>query len=192
MTILDRLVAACWLAFVAYWMVSAIGVKKAIKSRRRWLEIGFRLVLAAFVILTLRRSIILHRLGYLGSHWLAPLDPVTRGIGVTICVAGLAFAVWARRELGRNWGRPMTLKADPELITSGAYAYVRHPIYGGIFLAMLGSALAEGLAWLIPTVVVGAYFLYSAKIEERLMRERFPLQYPDYVKRTKMLIPFLL
>jgi protein-S-isoprenylcysteine O-methyltransferase Ste14 len=192
MTIIDRLVAACWLAFIAYWTVSAIGVKKPIKSRRRWLGIGFRLVLAAFVIVTLRRSTILHRLRYLGKPWLGPLDPVTRGSGVALCIAGLAFAVWARRELGRNWGMPMTLKADPELITRGAYAYVRHPIYGGIFLAMLGSTLAEGLGWLLPTAVAGAYFFYSAKIEERLMGKRFPLRYPEYVKRTRMLIPFLL
>jgi protein-S-isoprenylcysteine O-methyltransferase Ste14 len=192
MTIFDPLVAASWLAFIAYWMVSAIGVKKPIKSRRRWFGIALRLVLAALVLFALRQSIIPHRLGYLERYWLGPLSPVMRSIGVANCVAGLAFAVWARRDLGRNWGMPMTLKADPELVTRGAYAYVRHPIYGGIFLAMLGSALAEALVLLIPTAIAGAYFLYSAKIEERLMSERFPLQYPDYVKRTKMLIPFLL
>ena len=116
---------------------------------------------------------------------------VLGGIGVAACLAGFAFAVWARIELGRNWGMPMSLKEGHELVTAGPYAYVRHPIYGGILLAVLGSALAESPAWLVLLAIFSVYFLYSAKTEEGLMRTLFPGQYPDYVRKTKMLIPFV-
>jgi len=79
-----------------------------------------------------------------------------------------------------------------ELVTTGPYALVRHPIYGGMLLAMLGSALAQSLLWLAPLLVYGPLFIRSARREERLLLERFPQRYPGYLKRTKMLVPFVL
>lgn len=87
---------------------------------------------------------------------------------------------------------PMSRKESPELVTTGPYALVRHPIYTGIVLAMLGSALAQSLFWLAPLALGGAYFTYSARSEERLMTEQFQDQYPPYKKRTKMFVPFIL
>ncbi len=123
---------------------------------------------------------------------LAPNALVVRLIGVVLFAAGLGLAVWARIYLGRNWGMPMTRKDEPELVTSGPYRFVRHPIYSGLLLGILGSALATSVYWLIGLVVVGAYFIYSAKVEEGLMTENFPAQYPGYKAKTKMLIPFVL
>jgi len=105
---------------------------------------------------------------------------------------GLAFAVWARRHIGKNWGMPMTSKEHPELVTTGPYALVRHPIYSGILLALLGSSLTTGVFDLALLVIFGVYFLYCAYVEEALMSKEFPDRYPEYKKRTKFLIPFVL
>ena len=85
----------------------------------------------------------------------------------------------------------MTQKNDPELVTSGPYHLVRHPIYSGILAAGVGTALA--LSWLGLTAVVlaGVYFLYSATVEERYLTEQFPDTYPAYKRSTKMLVPFI-
>lgn len=69
---------------------------------------------------------------------------------------------------------------------------MRHPIYSGLLLAILGTALATNLYWLIGLAAIGAYFLYSATVEEKLMSGSFPARYPSYRARTKMLIPFVL
>jgi protein-S-isoprenylcysteine O-methyltransferase Ste14 len=94
--------------------------------------------------------------------------------------------------LGRNWGLPMTQKADPELVTSGPYRTIRHPIYTGMLLALVGTAVAVSLYWLIAVALLGAYLVYSSLMEERYMAKRFPDSYPDYKRSTKMLIPFIL
>ncbi len=112
-------------------------------------------------------------------------------MGIVLCAAGLGLAVWARVMLGRNWGEPMSLKEGHELVTAGPYCLVRHPIYTGILLAMLGSAVAVGSGWLLILVAVLPYLVYSARTEEGLMMEQFPTEYPKYKKRTKALIPFV-
>jgi protein-S-isoprenylcysteine O-methyltransferase Ste14 len=118
-------------------------------------------------------------------------DPWLQGIGLALFVLGLALAVWARVYLGRNWGMPMSQKADPELVTTGPYSSVRHPIYTGFILAMIGTAIAVSWYWLVVVIVIGAYFLYSAVVEERTMARLFPDSYPQYKRSTKMLVPFI-
>ena len=113
-------------------------------------------------------------------------------IGAVVFAAGIALAVWARVHLGRNWGMPTTQKAEPELVTSGPYRFVRHPIYSGILTAALGTALANNLIGLIIVGVLGAYFYYSASVEEKNLTATFPTAYPAYRDRTRMLIPFVL
>src|SRR6185312_8194183 len=98
------------------------------------------------------------------------------------------MAVWARFHLGRNWGMPMSVQENAELVTSGPYAYVRNPIYSGILLAMLGSAIVTGPWWLVILVIAGTHFVYSAKQEEALLVEQFPGTFQAYRARTKMLI----
>ena len=85
----------------------------------------------------------------------------------------------------------MSEKEKPELVTTGPYSLVRHPIYTGLFIAMIGSMLTQGFLWLIYIIVLSSYFIYSAKKEENSMLLHFPDKYPEYMKRTKMLIPFL-
>jgi protein-S-isoprenylcysteine O-methyltransferase Ste14 len=179
MSALQVAVPVLWLVFLLYWMVSALGAKRGSRSGRRRPP-GVIIVLIAFVLLRVVKT------GSLSVH-----DPVLQVAGLILFASGLALAVLARVRLGRNWGMPMTRKDEPELVTAGPYRYVRHPIYTGILLAMLGTSLATTLYWLIAFAVMGAYFVRSARVEERLMTESFPTTYPSYRAHTKMLLPFV-
>jgi protein-S-isoprenylcysteine O-methyltransferase Ste14 len=95
-------------------------------------------------------------------------------------------------HIGRNWGTPMTQKDEPELVTSGPYHLVRHPIYSGILAAGIATATALDWVWLTAVALAGVYFLYSAVVEERYMTEQFPGTYSAYKRATKMLVPFIL
>jgi protein-S-isoprenylcysteine O-methyltransferase Ste14 len=85
----------------------------------------------------------------------------------------------------------MTQKDEPELVTSGPYHLVRHPIYSGILVAGIGTAAALSWWWLTAVALAGVYFLYSATVEERYMIEQFPDNYLVYKRSTKMLLPFI-
>jgi protein-S-isoprenylcysteine O-methyltransferase Ste14 len=134
--------------------------------------------------------LLLVRVKALKGH-VATNDPWLQAIGLAVFFSGLALAVWARIYLGRNWGMPMSQKADPELVMSGPYRIIRHPIYSGIILAMIGTTIAVSLYWLVAVALIGAYFVYSALMEERFMAESFPNSYPQYKRSTKMLIPYV-
>lgn len=109
--------------------------------------------------------------GFSNTHlWLA-------GVGLVLFAVGLGLAIWARMQIGRNWGTPMTQKDEPELVTSGPYHLVRHPIYSGILVADVGTAVALSWLWLIAVALAGVYFVYSAKVEEHYLTERFPDAY---------------
>lgn len=111
--------------------------------------------------------------------------------GFVAFLLGLSLAIWARVYLGKNWGTPMSQKRDPELVTAGPYHYIRHPIYSGILLAAVGSAMASGFYWAWLLVFAGPYFIYSAVVEEKMAVKQFPKAYPAYKSKTKMLIPFI-
>ena len=182
-----RIVAILWLLFYAYWMIAALGVKKNVRTQGQTKRWGLRFLVIAGIILLLRvpglRRELLH---YQTVH----LGPASEFVGFVLCLCGFAFAIWARLHLGRNWGQPMTLKQGHELVTTGPYRIVRHPIYTGIVLAMLGSTMVTPF-WIVAFVCLTAYFVYSARTEERIMTSQFPGQYPEYKKRTKMLAPLV-
>jgi protein-S-isoprenylcysteine O-methyltransferase len=115
---------------------------------------------------------------------------VLPAIGSMLCVAGIALAIWARLHLGRNWSPAPALKEGHELVTSGPYRLVRHPIYTGILTALLGSSLVS-IAALIALVVVGAMFIWRVGAEEKLMMQQFPNEYPQYKRNTRALIPYV-
>jgi protein-S-isoprenylcysteine O-methyltransferase Ste14 len=180
MSALKIFIPVAWVIFWIYWLISAAGAKEGPRTRRTRPP-GLLIVALALVLLRIFRA---------GS--LAVQSPILQAVGVILFVSGLGLAVWARIYLGRNWGMPMTQKDEPELVTSGPYHLVRHPIYSGILLAVLGTSLATEIYWLIALGVMGTYFIYSAKVEEKIMTASFPDTYPSYRARTKMLIPFLL
>lgn len=171
-----------WTAFWIYWLAASVTAKA---GQRRWAwHAGVQLAIVVVVFTLLRASIPIGHV-VIGNPWL-------KGIGLALFALGLALAVWARVYLGRNWGTPMSRRIDPELVTTGPYRVIRHPIYSGVLLAMIGTALAASVGWLLVAVVFGAYFIYSAVNEERYMAERFPDAYPGYKRSTKMLVPCVL
>jgi protein-S-isoprenylcysteine O-methyltransferase Ste14 len=189
----NSLIGVCWVVFLVVWLVFAFGAKRTVRNNWWQRSIYFRIAIAIVVVLLLSHlSTGDHTLRNFRYYGLISSNPIILSIGVILCAAGIAFAIWARVYLGRNWGMPMSLKENPELVTTGPYAYVRHPIYTGMLLAMLGSALASSLVWLIVLVCAGGYFIYSAKTEEKIQTKEFPDAYPAYMKRTKMLVPFVL
>jgi protein-S-isoprenylcysteine O-methyltransferase Ste14 len=183
MTGLEVVFAVGWAAFWLYWFVAALSRKKGHVPWSR--QIGIRAV-------TLLVLIILVRAGLFRGSGHTTIAPWRAGLGVALLVLGLGFAVWARVHIGRNWGAPMTRKEEPDLVTSGPYRLVRHPIYSGILVGGLGTAIALGWFWLIVVALTAAYFVYSATVEERYMTEQFPDAYPQYMRSTKMLLPFVL
>jgi protein-S-isoprenylcysteine O-methyltransferase Ste14 len=170
-----------WGAFWIYWLVAAFSVTR---GRILW---GRELRIRALIIVIV---IVLTRLGAFRNPGLQT-DPWRAELGLVLFAVGLGFAIWARVHIGRNWGGPMTQKVDSELVTSGPYHLVRHPIYSGILVAGAGTALALGWMWLIAVLLAGLYFVYSATVEEHYLSERFPDTYPGYRRSTRMLIPFL-
>lgn len=189
MTIYNWLLIACWAVFIAYWAVSALGAKRNRSGNRFVRGILYRVGIAVLVIIALRVLFA----GWFFSEALSQgeTSPAIGVVGVLLAVIGIGFAIWARAYLGTNWGMPMTVKENPELVTTGPYAYVRHPIYTGVMLAILGSALVSGLIWFIVFVGAAAAFSYSATQEENVLMKEFPDTYPAYKRRTKMLVPFV-
>ncbi len=178
----DIIIFVCWGAFWIYWLAASIGVKS---GRIRWRRFaGTRVAIIVIIVILVRLKF------FKGRHTVVS-DPLLQGIGLALVVLGLALAVWARAYLGRNWGMPMTEKANPELVTTGPYSSIRHPIYTGLILAMAGTAVAVSLYWLIVAAALGGYFIYSAVMEERYMAGIFPDTYPRYQQETKMLIPYI-
>jgi protein-S-isoprenylcysteine O-methyltransferase Ste14 len=180
MSALQTSILVAWVVFWIYWLISATRAKEGSRTKRIRFP-GLLIGILGFVLLRLFRP------GSLAVH-----NPILRAVGVILFISGLGFAVWARIHLGRNWGMPMTQKDEPELVTSGPYHLVRHPIYSGILLAILGTSLATNAYWLIAVSVMGVYFIYCAKVEEKILAAAFPTTYPSYRTGTKMLIPFLL
>jgi protein-S-isoprenylcysteine O-methyltransferase Ste14 len=180
MKALHYAVAAVWVAFWVYWFASARGVKPTLAGRHA-VRARLAIWVAAVVVVHVwhPHALVIHSVA-LGA------------LGLVIVLAGLAIAVWARRYLGRNWGMPMSIKQDPELVTSGPYAWVRHPIYSGLLLAFAGTVLLTSAISILLVIAFGVSFTYSAVVEERNMTNVFPEDYPAYQERTKMLIPFVL
>jgi protein-S-isoprenylcysteine O-methyltransferase Ste14 len=174
--------AVGWAAFWLYWILAAFSMKKGRIAWSRELRIRFVIVAVA---------IALFRFGAFRGYGVNT-DPWRAGIGLALFALGLGLGVWARVHLGRNWGTPMTQKVEPELVTSGPYRLARHPIYSGILIAGIGTAVALSWLWLAAFALTGIYFIYAARVEERFLTQQFPDTYPAYKRSTKMLVPFVL
>ena len=176
------LIYASWLILIVYLTVSGMGAKRDTEAHLgQSLGLMFAII-AAFLLPYLP---IFHFLNF------APVNPVLSCVGLILSVAGMAVLVSARQHLGRNWSQTVSAKEGHELVTSGPYRYVRHPMYAGGLIAAIGSAIVCGGAFVFLLVLLGAIFLWRVGAEDKLMEQQFPNEYPDYKKRTKALIPFI-
>jgi protein-S-isoprenylcysteine O-methyltransferase len=125
----------------------------------------------------------------------AMLWPYHPAVGVAcaiLAISALTILLWARVTLGRNWSGRIVLKEGHELVTSGPYAYVRHPIYSGFILLIFATALQfASLASFVGFLIFLAIFLWRTYREDALMSKTFPAEYPAYKARTKRLIPWV-
>jgi len=175
-----------WGAFGVYWLVAARGTKQTEVSESvcfRVLRLGILLI--TFVLLLSPWL----RMGWLGRRF-APETAIGRGAGLTLTVAGLLLCIWARRTLGEYWTDKVALKVDHQLIRRGPYAYLRHPIYSGVLLAIAGTALAIG-EWrgLIALFLLGTNYFVKAKREEWLLAARFGDDFIEYKQQAGFLTP---
>jgi protein-S-isoprenylcysteine O-methyltransferase len=177
-----------WTVLFVYWFVKASAVKTAVYSQsnlQRRIYLFF--LLLSFALIYLPQLSI----GFLG-YQLFPANAVSGTAGLIICALALAFAIWARTTLGSNWSGNVTLKKEHELVQSGPYSIVRHPIYTGFFFGMLGAAVTIGqVKGFVALPIIFFNHRYKILLEEKLMLQQFPDAYPDYSKKTAAYIPFL-
>jgi protein-S-isoprenylcysteine O-methyltransferase Ste14 len=141
------IIYAFWLILITYLTVSAIGIKQDAHPHPAQ-SIGLMLAMIA--------AFLLPHLAIFDFVNFAPVNPVVSIIGVILCAAGGAFLVWGRRNLGGNWSQTVSAKKDHELITSGPYRYVRHPMYTGGLVACLGSAIVAGGAFIFLLILLAS------------------------------------
>ena len=179
---------AVWILFLVYWQIKAIHTKTTQRLEPVASRI-LRVFLFVIVIALLSTTRIPLRWLYL-QLW--PDGPLPFWLGAAVTIAGLLFAVWARVHLGRNWSRSVTIKQGHELITTGPYAVVRHPIYTGILVGFLGTAIAlSQVRGLIAFALILLVFWIKLRMEEQWMRSQFGETYANYAQQTAVLVPYL-
>lgn len=182
-----HVVSTLWMVWLLYWTASAWGVHRNARGEPALQRLMTALVLAFGAFLIFARA----PLGPLNSRFV-PNSFSLRVAAVIMIVAGLGFSVWARVHLGKFWSSRVTLKEGHQLIQSGPYARVRHPIYSGIALAMVGTALFSGewRALIGASIFVVGHWLKSRR-EEALLTSQFGPLYEEYRRRTGSLAPRL-
>ena len=176
-----------WLSWIVYWIWASRGLKP--NARRETISsrsLHALPLLVAVALLWVDRVPVafLGEKLFAGTLWMF-------WIGALLTVLGLLFSVWARVHLGRNWSAVVTIKLDHELIDSGPYAMVRHPIYTGLLLGITGSALArDDWRGVLAVVIAWAALWGKLRLEERWMTEQFGERYVAYARRVPALIPF--
>lgn len=185
----EFLFPAMWVAFMAYWWIMARGAKPAERLEppvSRALRAVY--IAGAVALLALPKVPI----PYFDLR-LWPSTPLWFWAGVLITAAGLSFAVWARHDLGSNWSQSVTVKEHHQLITSGPYRIVRHPIYTGFLLGFAGCAVALGeFRGLVAVALVLAVLIQKLLLEEKWMAEEFGDDYRAYRHRVRALVPFVI
>jgi protein-S-isoprenylcysteine O-methyltransferase Ste14 len=182
------LIRACWIIFLGIWFAAAPWTKSTAERASWRQQLSYRLPLAlTFALLLTSFGIPILQLR------IVPSTPAIHILAGALCVIGLFVAVWARATLGANWSSDVTFKQDHELIMEGPYRFVRHPIYTGLTLMLLGSALASGRLGPIVGLAFGFLSIWvKLRLEEALMMRHFPSDYSGYKANSKALLPFIL
>ncbi len=185
------IVTGLWLAWFAYWIISSQTAKETARVESAVSRAMHLVPLLAGIFLIAAAPQFFARWPWLSIHVL-PWNTDTYWCGVAPLVAGLAFTVWARVHLGRNWSGIVTLKQGHELVRSGPYRWVRHPIYTGLIIAFLGTAVAyNALRCFVGVALIAASFVRKLHVEERFMRAQFGEEYSRYAASTAALLPLV-
>jgi len=186
--ICNYIIITCWSVFVIVWLVAAFRAKRTVEKQSLLSALAHRIPvgLGWWFLAFPRISPTMNRV-------VIPRTAFSQIIGVAICVLGLFFTLWARRTLAGNWSSDVTFKRDHELIRTGPYRIVRHPIYTGVLVMCLGTAIEIGaLRGVFGLLLVGVGFWIKLTQEERLLLRHFPDSYPSYQRDVKALVPFVI
>ena len=180
-----------WAGWAVSWWTAAAWANPAIKHASFLQELSHRLLTIAGAILLF---------GFYSNHydlhyrlWQRPLYGFGGWVMVALVFIGFAFSWWARIHLGRLWSGTITRKTSHHIVDTGPYAFVRHPIYTGITLATIATAITTGTpSAFLGTVLMIAGWYVKARVEERFLREELgPEAYDSYARRVPMLVPFI-
>ncbi|HXZ33984.1 MAG TPA: isoprenylcysteine carboxylmethyltransferase family protein [Terriglobales bacterium] len=186
---LNQAVTLPWLALGAFWGITALGAKRALRTESGASRLYHLLFMTAVFALLFRQNL---RIGQLGFR-IIPASREIGYLGLALTYSGAAFALWARSTLGSNWSAMVSVKENHSFVELGPYRLVRHPIYAGLLLAMLGTALVYGEAGCFLAVILAFVgWWLKARMEEEFMIQQFGEQYRSYQRNVKQLIPFVL
>ena len=182
------IVEACWGVLGVYWLITALDTKKVAVNETAGLRV-FRLGMLAFLLVLMMTK----SLDFGALRWrFVPPNSTTPWTGVLLTAMGVCVAIWARWNLGRNWSDKVVLKVDHELIRSGPYRYLRHPIYTGVLLAFAGTALTIGeLRGLLALAALAANYYVKATREEKVLAANFGEAFAEHKRRTGFFLPGL-
>ena len=180
--LLDHVIRLSWMLIMTVWLALASESNEPIELKRgKRSDVVVWIVSIGWVVLLLPRF---------NGPQLIPRMMFIRIIGSVLTITGLAFALWARFYLGSNWDALISLKLHHKLVRTGPYAVVRHPIYSGFMIALVGSVLNFGhFRSLIAATMVVVAWVYKAGVEETFMREHFQMEYDQYCHEVRRLIP---
>jgi protein-S-isoprenylcysteine O-methyltransferase Ste14 len=174
-----------WLIWLAYWIHASSGAKQTVCRESRWSRTlqSMPLIVGCALIIWPAQS------GGGGAGQSSVFGPL-QWLGLATVIGGLAFSVWGRLHLGTNWSASVTLKHAHELIRTGPYALVRHPIYAGCLLAIAGSALLqERWAGVVGFALIFGSLAYKVRVEERWLSGHFGEPYQAYRRVVRALVP---
>lgn len=175
-----------WMLFVLYWLVSALNRKKTKRRESPIQRLMYTLPLVAAFYLLYDSDF---RYGWLGAYFVPHTLPV-QWLGVFLTACGVGIACWARLHLGANWSGVVTLKEGHELIRSGPYRTMRHPIYSGILLAFFGTVVERGqVRGLIALAIMWLSFYIKARREESFLVQEFGPKFHEHTQQTGMFLP---
>ncbi len=184
LTIIDD----AWIVTGIVWLIGSVTSKQTVRTQSSGSRIVQGCLTIAAFFLFFDSSL---RVGPLGWRFV-PASPALSYTGMSLTLAGLLLTLWARLLLGRNWSATVTVKQDHQLIRTGPYAVVRHPIYTGLLLALLGTAIAIGeIRGLVAWVLALIGWKLKSLVEEQFMMEQFGAKYVDYKRHVKALVPFV-
>ena len=184
-----NVIGSCWGIFCIIWLLAAFFTKRSVYQESTGQRLRYVVPLLIGGYLLFKGN----RLPDPLNHRVIPHFEALAWVGLVLCVAGLAFCLWARFTLGRNWSGVVTLKGGHELITRGPYGWVRHPIYTGLLAMLVATLLVLGhIAGIIALPLVFVSLWMKLRYEEKLMLQKFPDEYAAYQQRVKRIIPFVL
>ena len=186
---ISRSIEVAWVIFLVVWLVAAFSASRAVK-RQSWRSRALTLALGVVPYYLLFTD----KMRYGPLAWrFVPSEPWVLGAGVVLTYAGIALAIWARIILGKNWSATVTIKEGHRLVQTGPYSTVRHPIYSGLLLAVMGTALVVGeVRGLVAAAIAFTAWLAKSRTEEGFLMEQFGPEYEEYRRHTRALVPFIL